>query len=90
MTLDPEQAQYVKDLAFQAAYGAWANDPEIRNSSVAYLEHGMPAKEESLLVRKLVTLAALDADHAWEAPVLTGKPAAFACAILEQLNKDNA
>ncbi len=90
MTLTSEQTDYVRDLAFQAAHGAWATDRQVSIDSRAFLHDTLPCELEPGLVLRLVELAACDPDHNWEALTLTVRPVEYAESILEILRTNNA
>ncbi len=88
--LDDEQYAYARQLAYEAANGAWAGTAAIIKTSASYLEGGMSLTDQRALLTELLRLAAEDHSHAWEAPILTGYPSAFAAKALEKINETHA
>ncbi len=91
MGLDPDQQGYVKQLAVEAGWGAWATSKDVVARSQAYLQ-GIITEPAELraFATTLLELAAYDPDHEWEAPSLTGRPTEFAIEALEKINKADA
>jgi hypothetical protein len=86
-----DQQDYVKQLAVEAGWGAWATSAAVVARSQAYL-NGLLTEPAELkdFATTLLNLAAYDSDHEWEAPSLTGRPTEYAIEALEKINKANA
>jgi hypothetical protein len=84
--LNNEQYEYARRLAHEAANGAWAGSSAIVKASAAFLRGDLELTAQRLLIAELLRLAAEDPDHSWEAPILTGYPAAYAVAALDKVN----
>ncbi|HWU48248.1 MAG TPA: hypothetical protein VN042_00120, partial [Asticcacaulis sp.] len=77
--LSQDQQNYIKVLAIEAGWGAWATDKSLVLRSQVYLKGLMTnPKELTDYAIVLLKLAAYDPDHEWEAPHLTGQSTEFA------------
>ncbi len=93
--LNDKEYKYARQLAFHAAYGAWVspygNEAELVDRSDKLLSGGnADAAAERALLIELLKLACYSSEHEWEAPVLTGRPTAFAIQTLEKITAFNA
>jgi hypothetical protein len=91
MGLSQDQRDYVKVLAIEAGWGAWARESHDREASIAYLKGEVTGGTElKKLAVRLLELAATNPDHQWEAPILTGRPTQFAAETLLKLKTIDA